>query len=466
MKEGYVQAPMPRCVITLVPRWSFLDTSPMSWAYLIVSVAALCFTLNALRPIRRPGSVALASFFAGWLTDELALHHLCIQIALAIVFASLGALSDWPGWIGLATAHFSWVGLLISHKKSRHARRVLETALHEGLHGGNGSGEPPVPLKISPKLEWGRLARVFPIRRPNVERVRNIPYADSAGRRLKLDVYRHRDRPSNRPALLFIHGGGWVIGSKGQQGLCTVNHFAERGWVCFNANYRLSPRATFPDHLIDVKRAIRWVREHGEEYGADPDFLVLAGGSAGGHLTSLATLTANDPQYQPGFEDVDTSVSACVPLYGVYDFSNSFGHWPYRSFHRLLARLIVKKSRRKHPEVYEALSPILQVDGTAPPFCLIHGENDSLVPPAEAREFARALREHEAAPVVHAELPGAQHAFEIFPSVRQSYVMRAMERFCAFVYAASQIEKPEGIEPSVVSEVPTADSRQPAAISL
>ena len=208
-----------------------------------------------------------------------------------------------------------------------------------------------------------------------------------------------------------------------------------RGWVCVNANYRLSPGATFPDHLIDVKRAIRWIREHAEEYGANPDFLVLVGGSAGGHLTALATLTANDARYQPGFEEVDTSVSACLPLYGVYDFTNRFGHWPHGAFHRMLSRLIVKASPRKNPEIFADGSPILQIDGPAPPFCLIHGENDSLVPPAEAREFANALREQANATVVHAELPGAQHAFEIFPSVRQAYVMQAMEHFCAFVYA-------------------------------
>ena len=91
------------------------------------------------------------------------------------------------------------------------------------------------------------------------------------------------------------------------------------------ANYALSPKATFPDHLIDVKRALAWVKEHIAEYGGDPGYVVISGGSAGGHLSSLAALTPNRPEYQPGFEAVDTTVQACVPFYGVYDFTNRDG---------------------------------------------------------------------------------------------------------------------------------------------
>ena len=97
-------------------------------------------------------------------------------------------------------------------------------------------------------------------------------------------------------------------------GLPLMYHLAARGWVCVAANYRLSPRATFPDHLIDVKRALAWIKRHGAEYGADPDFVVVTGGSAGGHLAALVALTANDPEYQPGFEDVDTTVQALRPV--------------------------------------------------------------------------------------------------------------------------------------------------------
>src|SRR5436190_2070186 len=88
-----------------------------------------------------------------------------------------------------------------------------------------------------------------------------------------------------------------------------------RGGTAISIHLRLSPMATWPDHLIDCKRALAWVREHIAAYGGDPDYVVVTGGSAGGHLAAMMGLTANDPQYQPGFEDVDTSVRAMMPFY-------------------------------------------------------------------------------------------------------------------------------------------------------
>ena len=120
-------------------------------------------------------------------------------------------------------------------------------------------------------------------------------------------------------------------------------HLAAEGWVCVAANYRLSPRAVFPDHLVDCKQALAWIREHIAEYGGDPDLICVTGGSAGGHLAAMAALTANEPQYQPGFESADTSVAACVPFYGVYDFTALFeGPGLEQTVPRLLARWVMK----------------------------------------------------------------------------------------------------------------------------
>ena len=97
---------------------------------------------------------------------------------------------------------------------------------------------------------------------------------------------------------------------------------ASQGWVCISANYRLSPAAEFPDHLVDVKMVVAWVRAHAREYGADPNLVFVAGSSAGGNLASMAALTPNDPAFQPGFEHADTSVTAAVSLYGYYGAAN------------------------------------------------------------------------------------------------------------------------------------------------
>ena len=127
--------------------------------------------------------------------------------------------------------------------------------------------------------------------------------------------------------LLQIHGGGWVIGEKEQQGVPLMMHMAARGWMCAAINYPLSPQGA----LARAPRRASSGRSRGcastsHEYGGDPSFVAVTGGSAGGHLAAMLALTGERPQsLQPGFEDVDTTVQACVPHYGVYDFTDESG---------------------------------------------------------------------------------------------------------------------------------------------
>jgi len=183
-----------------------------------------------------------------------------------------------------------------------------------------------------------------------------------------------------------------------------------------------------------VKRALAWVQEHIAEYGGDPDFVVITGGSAGGHLASLAALTANDPEYQPGFESRDTRVRACVSFYGVYDFTDRKG-LARPDTRGLLERYVVKRPFATAREAYERASPMSRITPDAPPFFVIHGTNDTLVPVGEARLFVELLRGAARTPIVYAELPGAQHAFEVFVSLRTAHVLRGVERFLAYVYS-------------------------------
>jgi acetyl esterase/lipase len=111
---------------------------------------------------------------------------------------------------------------------------------------------------------------------------KNVVFHQAGKLRLKLDVYRPSVRSLGAPVLIFVHGGAWVLGKKDHHGLYLMRYLAAQGWVCFGVDYRLSPRATFPDHLVDVKRAIAWVREHATDYGADPNFVIISGGSAEG----------------------------------------------------------------------------------------------------------------------------------------------------------------------------------------
>ena len=132
------------------------------------------------------------------------------------------------------------------------------------------------------------------------------------------------------------------------------------------------------------------------------------------------------------FEDADTSVAAAVPFYGVYDFVNRHGT-SRAEMEGFLAKNVFKSQMADDRARWEQASPISHVGSHAPPFLVLHGTNDSLVPVEQARTFVDELRKESNQPVVYAELPGAQHAFEIFPSVRTHATVHAVERFLAVV---------------------------------
>jgi acetyl esterase/lipase len=414
----------------------------VSWLFFAAALAGALFTLNALHPPRRFWLVQGPAFFASWLTGELAPHHVAWQAAATLGFLWIGAAAGWPGRAALGLVAASWAGLAWLHVESRRARATMEGALREALGddyraaiGADraASLDEPMPLRQ-------RLAP-FPVRDRRVERIANVPFHEAAGRTLKLDVYRSRARRERCPVLLQIHGGGWIVGAKETQALPLMTRLAAHGWLCVAPSYRLSPKATFPDHLIDVKAAIRWIREHGAEYGADPDFIVISGGSAGGHLAALAALTPNDPAYQPGFEGVDTRVQACVPFYGVYDFTDRKRHWGSSLLVPIVERYILKRRLGEDRDAFERASPMSRVRKDAPPFFVIHGSRDTLVPVDDARTFVALLRAVASEPVAYAELPGAQHAFEVFPSERTAHAIGGVERFLDWVYARWQRQR-------------------------
>jgi acetyl esterase/lipase len=416
----------------------------MGWAYLAVSLVGAWFTLNAYRPSRRWQLITL-SFFAGWFTSELAVFHIAWQVGATVLFVWLGALESWAGIAGLVIALASWCGLLGLQLVSGRSAAAMEEALRAGL-GPDYRSEiaPGLAERLARGVSRRHLLLPFYLRDRRVERVKNIQYAPGAGRRHRLDVWRPRSGAHRAPVLLQLHGGAWMVGDKGQQALPLMLHLAAEGWVCVAANYRLSPGVALPEHLLDCKLARRWIREHIAEYGGDPDFVVVTGGSAGGHLAALLALTPNDREYQPGFEDVDTSVTACVPFYGVYDLVESFGQdGPGQWVGRQMARRIVGATIDQDRQRFERVSPIYQVGPDAPMFFVIHGTRDNLVPVEQAHRFVDALQAVSRQPVLYAEIPGASHAFEIFHSVRTENVVNGVDRFLARLHSAHRARHPD-----------------------
>jgi len=405
-----------------------------SWLFLVVTVIGALFTFNAYLPRPPRGLLGIPSFFAGWLTSELSVHHFAWQLAATVFFVAVGALDAWPGQLGLGITLLSWAGLLALVPVSARSEAIVEDALIGALGPDYRNAAAPGEHR-DPVEPPGRLIVPFRFSHPDVESIRDLRYAPGAGRRHLLDVHRPRRPVEGAPVLLQIHGGGWVIGDKREQALPLMMQQASRGWICVASNYRLSPKATFPDHLVDVKLAIRWIREHIAEYGGNPEFIAITGGSAGGHLSSLAALTGNDPEYQPGFEAIDTSVRACVPFYGVYDWANRFGLAGHERIEKFLEHMVMKTPLADDRRGWEKASPSCRVHPDAPPFFVIHGSHDSLADVEEARRLVALLRETSKAPTAYAEIPGAQHAFELFHSVRSRYVVRAVGRFLGYVYA-------------------------------
>ncbi len=261
-----------------------------------------------------------------------------------------------------------------------------------------------------------------------------------------LDVWRRKDLPdSPAPVLIFVPGGAWVHGGRQLQGYALMSHLAEMGWVCLSVEYRASPHNRWPAHITDVKTAIAWARANVDKFGGDRDFIAVAGCSAGGHLAALAGLTANDPDMQTDLTpDSDTSVDAVVGIYGRYDWEDR--STPEREqFVDFLERVVVKRRISRHPEVFRNASPIARLHPDAPPFLVIHGSGDGVIPVAQARSFVERLRAVSRSMVGYVELPGAGHGFDMIDGARTGAMTTAVGLFLSQVYRNRMIAAKDAI---------------------
>ena len=399
----------------------------MSAGYARRQLILAALALNAVKP--PPGGWAgIPGFAFGWPVSELAPHLLGASLVDTAAELTVRRRTSAPSTTGLVAAAAA-AGLLgYAIASSRRVGTELDEALRQGI------GEDYLTTIDLPgpdlRLPKGSIARPFSFRQHDVEVLRNVQYTEG-GRRARMDVYRPRDRDlTGAPVLVQVHGGAWTIGTKEQQGLILMNRMAQQGWICIAPNYRLAPKYPFPTQIVDVKRAIAWVHENIEQYGGDSSYVAITGGSAGGHLAALAALTPGMPEYQPGFEDSDTSVSACVPFYGIYDLAGlTESRAAVDMRDRFLGPRIFRKDPRTDLDEFVRASPLVHVGENAPDFFVIHGRNDTLAPVHQARAFVAALREKSKATVTYAELPGAQHAFDVFSSIRSQHTIAAVQRW-------------------------------------
>jgi acetyl esterase/lipase len=387
----------------------------MPIGYLIAVGIAAAGMLLALVPLRRSGRLGKLSWFVSAVPNESPFVAFYWVLAVTLLALAQGDLDTPAAWAGLGVVCVSFVGAPVLVRRSLLARPALEEALDADLGPSWRSRLERTDAAPSP-LPWARiLFAPLPFFQWNVKRIANLSYGD-AGRHNRLDVYRRRSGAQRGPILIHLHAGYFVTGRKSFESRPLLLRLASHGWVCISANYRLRPAATFRDLVIDVKKVIAWARAHADEYGADPTFVFVAGSSAGAHLAATAALTANDPTFQPGFEDADTTVAAAAGFYGYYGLVDSAG-----------SAIPSAPGSYAHPQ--------------APPFLIAHGEQDTFVPPEQARQFVERLRRTSENPVVYVELPGGQHSFDLVHSIRFDTLIDRIEMFAAWV--RSPVSAPE-----------------------
>jgi acetyl esterase/lipase len=365
-------------------------------------------------------------------------------LALSVAGASLPVVGKHLEPLGGVTAMGIWGARLAPEAVSATAKYWLTPGItdlrrrdRESTHDVSVAALRGVVSSADLDLEWPAAEKTPPIwdamRQRRYLYRRGVHYGDSPAQ--VLDVYRRKDLPIQpAPVLIFVPGGAWVHGRSMGQGSALMSKLIEQGWVCLAIDYRAAPHHRWPRHIIDVKTAIAWARANVDKFGGDRNFVAVAGCSAGGHLSALAGLTPNDPQYQAKLpEGADSSADAVVGIYGRYDWEDRSTGERVR-FVDFLERVVVKRTIARHPEVFRDASPIARVHRGAPPFLVIHGSKDSVTPVEQARSFVERLRAASHSLVGYLELPGAGHGFDLIDGERAGVAAHATSLFLNQVY--------------------------------
>lgn len=380
----------------------------MPVGYVVTAVLVVLCASAALAPARRPPALSAAAYLIGMTFNEMPVPAAAAAGAVILLNVSDGTAGSPLGLAATGLMVLGVAGLLLTGWRAVRSSAVALSALDTHLGPGWRDGLEPDLLRGRKR---GRVAKglflPFLRRSRAVRRIGNLSYGDG-GRANTLDLYLPRRRPAEGPVLVHFHGGRFVAGRKNRESLYLLHFLASRGWTCVSANYRLQPQARFPDYVVDAKRVLAWVRSEGPGFGGGQGPVFVAGNSAGGFLAAFTALTPARRDLQPGFEDADVSVSGAVCLYGYYGRADG-----------------------GNPDS----TPAAQVNAGAPPFLVLHGTRDTVVPVRHGRRFAAGLAAASAQQVIWCELPDAQHSFDYFASVRARAVADVIEAFAAWARA-------------------------------
>jgi acetyl esterase len=262
---------------------------------------------------------------------------------------------------------------------------------------------------LAPLLVLVRWATGWPRTRDTMTTDLAIRYGEAEGRPLLLDVYSPPQRERLRPAVLLIHGGGFVGGSRADADIvAAARHLAEVGYVAFAIDYRLvdleQPGPVWPAPLDDVQRAVRWVRAQAPTYGVDLERIGAYGVSAGAGLAAHLGVRESTEPADDDLAAFSSRVRCVVALAGPMDGTVP----PANSGDIDVARALFGGLPTQVPDVYRDAAPVAHVDPTSAPFLVVHGVHDTVVPVAHARRLVAALRE-AGITVDYVEYPDAGH---------------------------------------------------------
>ncbi len=219
---------------------------------------------------------------------------------------------------------------------------------------------------------------------------------------LRMDIHGQSPGASPKAAILYVHGGGWESGGRGDGfEQRRIRPLSDSGFIVATLDYRLAPDNVHPAQVHDVKCAIRYLRAHANELGIDPLRIGVMGDSAGGHLAALAGLAGPEDGLEgPGFPGVSSEVKAVATFYGIFDLVN---------VEPSLAEIAVPRAFPTHAARVNA-SPVLYVDGNDPPFLIMHGREDRFIDIAQSVKLSIILTDAGHSPLL-VVVENADHGF-------------------------------------------------------
>jgi acetyl esterase/lipase len=426
-----------------------------------IAVLLLAWTLLLYVPLRwRPVGLYL------WIPKLAAGAFIPFIAAAGLLLALVGVLRG--SWWLAVPAGLAALGAAIVVVRLGRVRADLTGAL-----GSDWADRIPTQPRARMVGRWWR-GRLPTTPKPRLRQDVVFATVPGSGRKLLCDVWQPpAEVPASGLAVVYLYGSAWCMLDKDFGTRPLFRHLAAQGHVIMDVAYRLFPETDLPGMVADAKRAVAWVRTHAADLEIRPNRIVVAGGSAGGHLALLAAYTHQDPSLTPAeLAGSDPRVCGVVSLYGQADLAAHYDHtdqakwcrpgdpqpdwdappppWARRLFGPDADRLkLVPASRcdwlvggtpTQMPDRYAQLSPLHRVHPGCPPTLLVHGEHDQMAPVAAMRDLQRRL-ERAGVPVTGVYLPQTDHAFDLLatawsPPARAA--IHVLERFLAALATTDQ----------------------------